>query len=78
MAWLLFIDVSHLSKYKIPESVNPEAGLITLDEGHLYFGDHSNGFEFPAKKVANAPTISPRSIPNSPRLSFSVSSHSCK
>ncbi|YCM44635.1 helix-turn-helix domain-containing protein [Verrucomicrobiaceae bacterium 227] len=51
MARYLPSPVSHLSNFNIPEHATPQKGVVTPGDGHFYYGDHSDGFEFPAKKV---------------------------
>lgn len=41
-----------MSHYNIPEHSTPQNGRTTRDGGHLYYGDYSDGFEFPKKKVS--------------------------
>lgn len=43
--------VSSQSRYNIPEYATPQKGVESRDEARFYYGDYSDGFEPPTKKV---------------------------
>ncbi|GHC58081.1 AraC family transcriptional regulator [Roseibacillus persicicus] len=44
-------SLATVSNYNIPEYANPQRGLTTRDDGHFFYGDFSEGFDFPKHKV---------------------------